>query len=178
MITYQGYRVDQLPWWCVHTPPHVTGSPIRPPVGHTAAPSVLLQSVGHSCPTHQGMWLRQSRDCQYFTDVPSIRKDVWEHYHDLPSSGTGSISHGLIFSVSPLSQLRNKWRYNNDSNWKCHSELLFVQLMSIASWSSQGAICFLLFGKNQIPVACKSFKWNTLSSQILSVTGLSKIEQP
>lgn len=33
---------------------------------------------------------------------------VWLYFSDLPSSGMGSISQGLIFSVSPLSQLDEK----------------------------------------------------------------------
>ena len=33
---------------------------------------------------------------------------VWLYWSDLPSSGMGSISQGLIFSVSPLSQLNEK----------------------------------------------------------------------
>lgn len=115
MITYQGYRADQWPWWCVHTPLHVIGSPIRPPVGHTEALSALLQSVEHLCPAHQGTWLCQMilNRCHIHR---SIRKNVWGgHQYDLPSSGTGSISQGLIFSVSPLSQLRKKKECDNNN---------------------------------------------------------------
>lgn len=98
----------------------------------------------------------------------STRKIFGRHYHDLPSSGTGSISQGLIFSVSPLSQLRKKKGCDNNTFAITHFSAspicdFSVQLMSIVSWSSQGTICLLLFGRKQILIPYQPPKRNTLS---------------
>lgn len=124
MISYQVYRAGRWLWWCVRTPLHVCGSPIPHPEGHTEAPSVLLLPAGHSCLTRQGTWLhREGVKGKHIKIVTVwnlakyefVKKNMctisWVYYRHSPSSGMGSMSQGLIFSVSPLSQLD---RQNSD----------------------------------------------------------------
>lgn len=124
MISYQVCRAGRWPWWCVHTPLRVCGNPILHPEGHIEAPSVLLPPAVHSCPTRQGTWLQRNGATGKsilmvtlkFWNNEAVKKRkcvcmctrLWMNNRHSPSSGMGSISQGLIFSVSPLSQLDRK----------------------------------------------------------------------
>ncbi len=143
LTSYRVCRAGRWLWWCVRTPLRVCGSPIPRPVGRTAAPSVPLPSAGRSCPTRQGTWLHRGRRQWSVKSRTLLRNDTWickewtskcTSYSDLPSSGMGSISQGLIFSVSPLSQLNEKqcwYESSTSSNFRassgCHSLTRFFK---------------------------------------------------
>lgn len=109
------------------------------PSSGTYSSSFCSSSVSGTLVPNSSGNVAMPKECQYFTSITSVtsmRKNVY-YYRDLPSSGTGSISHGLIFSVSPLSQLRKKQGYDNNDFASA------LNLTESVSWN-----CFVIFLSN------------------------------